>query len=75
MSSKKEPVTFTGNITCTMIGKGITGVIDNPFLKNIYLVESLEYNLISINQLCDKGCSVNFKKYECTITQHFTSCR
>ena len=31
------------------------------------LVEGLAYNLLSISQLCDKGCKVTFDSQACTI--------
>lgn len=37
----------------------------HPSLVNVYLVEGLKYNLISISQLCDKRLTVMFTKTEC----------
>ncbi|XP_075100569.1 uncharacterized protein LOC142176524 [Nicotiana tabacum] len=47
-----------------------TGII--PFNKNcditeVYLVDGLNYNLLSISQLCDSGYEVKFKKTGCAI--------
>jgi hypothetical protein len=46
---------------------GIGKLINNnlPKLENVLLVEGLTTNLISINQLCDQGLTVNFTKSEC----------
>lgn len=64
---KKDPIIFTYNSTNTMIGKGMVRNVINQFLKNVYLVDGLSYNLISISELCDIGCDIKFEKYECTI--------
>jgi hypothetical protein len=39
-----------------------------PKLDNVFLVEGLKANLISISQLCDQGFKVNFTKNECLVT-------
>jgi len=47
-----------GNIVC----RGL------PELNNVFLVEGLAANLISINQLCDQGLKVTFTKTSCLVT-------
>jgi len=48
------------------IGKLISDEI--PKLENVFLVEGLFSNLISISQLCDQGMEVNFNKSGCQVT-------
>ncbi|KAL1218646.1 hypothetical protein V5N11_029518 [Cardamine amara subsp. amara] len=45
--------------------KGFTRGETQPNLKNVYMVEGLKVNLISISQLCDIGLNVTFIKSEC----------
>ncbi|KAK2396121.1 gag-protease polyprotein [Trifolium repens] len=49
---------------------GIGKLINNglPKLDNVLLVKGLKANLISISQLSDQGCKVNFSKNECLVT-------
>ncbi|XP_013614492.1 PREDICTED: uncharacterized protein LOC106320672 [Brassica oleracea var. oleracea] len=44
---------------------GITSRPDVPKLSNVYFVEGLKANLISVSQLCDKGLKVIFNSKEC----------
>ena len=37
-------------------------------IKNVYLVDSLQYNLISVSQLCDRGNHIKFCSDQCLIT-------
>ena len=30
-------------------------------IENVYIVDKLKYNLLSINQLCEKGYKINFE--------------
>ena len=34
------------------------------FIQNVLLVDNLDYNLLSISQLCDRYLYVFFKKYK-----------
>ncbi|XP_070039015.1 uncharacterized protein [Nicotiana tomentosiformis] len=50
----------------------IVGIETVPFNKNcditeVYLVDGLNYSLLSISQLCDSGYEVKFKKTGCAI--------
>jgi len=48
----------------------VNGVISNGSLfniKNVFLVEGLKYNLISISQLCDTGYKVVLEPNHCLI--------
>ncbi|XP_056861959.1 uncharacterized protein LOC130509786 [Raphanus sativus] len=44
---------------------GITSRSDVPKLSNVYFVEGLKANLISVSQLCDEGLEVIFNSKEC----------
>uniref|UniRef100_A0A0D3BLB0 CCHC-type domain-containing protein n=1 Tax=Brassica oleracea var. oleracea TaxID=109376 RepID=A0A0D3BLB0_BRAOL len=44
---------------------GITSRPDVPKLSNVYFVEGLKANLISVSQLCDEGLEVIFNSKEC----------
>ncbi|XP_057811657.1 uncharacterized protein LOC131025894 [Salvia miltiorrhiza] len=56
-------VTFGGGAKGTILGKGVLNVTDFSKLKDMYLVEGLKANLISISQLCDAGMTVEFDKH------------
>ncbi|KAL1221572.1 hypothetical protein V5N11_019634 [Cardamine amara subsp. amara] len=60
-----DRVTFGDGARGKIKGKGITGGENQPDLENVYLVDGLKANLISISQLCDTGMSVTFTKTEC----------
>jgi len=59
-------VKFGGNQSCKIIG---TGTIGNSSISinNVWLVDGLEHNLLSINQFCDNGYDVMFGKTNCTV--------
>jgi len=45
------------------IGKSLSNSIDN-----VHLVDGLQYNLLSVSQLCDKGNHLGFSSDHCLIT-------
>ena len=45
------------------IGKSVFHSIDN-----VYLVDGLQHNLLSVSQLCDRGNHVGFSSDQCLIT-------
>ncbi|KAK5772215.1 hypothetical protein PVK06_048494 [Gossypium arboreum] len=49
-------------------GKGTLNVPRMHRLKNVQLVNDLETNIVSINQLCDQGMLVNFTKNKCIVS-------
>jgi len=59
-------VKFGGNKSGKIIG---TGTIGNSsiFIINVWLVDGLEHNLLSIRQFCDNGYDVMFEKTNCTV--------
>ena len=61
---KGGSVSFGGNNKGKIIGKG-TIRIENLFINEISLVENLNFNLISISQLCDIGYRITFQANKC----------
>ncbi|CAA7039083.1 unnamed protein product [Microthlaspi erraticum] len=61
---KGGKVTFGCGTKGTIQGKGRTSE-EQPQLMNVYLVQGLKSNLISVSQLCDEGLTVWFNKLEC----------
>jgi len=59
-------VGFGGNQTGKIIG---TGTIGNSSISinNVWLVDGLRHNLLSISQFCDNGYDVLFVKNNCTV--------
>jgi len=59
-------VKFGGNQADKIIG---TGTIGNTFISinNMWLVDGLRHNLLSISQFCDNGYDVMFDKTNCTV--------
>ena len=45
------------------------GKVDNENLtiKDVYLVEGLNFNLLSVSQLCDAGYTVKFDSHTCQL--------
>ncbi|XP_070030226.1 uncharacterized protein LOC142161990 [Nicotiana tabacum] len=50
-----------------IIGTGTIPSNNKCDITEVYLVDGLNYNLLSISQLCDSGYEVNFKKTSCAI--------
>jgi len=59
-------VGFVGNQTYRIIG---TRTISNSSISinNVWLVDGLRHNLLSISQFCDSGYDVMFDKRNCTV--------
>ncbi|XP_056843312.1 uncharacterized protein LOC130495810 [Raphanus sativus] len=58
-------VTFGDGAKGSVRGVGDVKDPDQPDLVNVFYVEGLKANLISISQLCDEGLKVWFSKTEC----------
>nr|XP_016503306.1 PREDICTED: uncharacterized protein LOC107821380 [Nicotiana tabacum] len=50
-----------------IVSTGIVPFNNNCDITGVYLVDGLNYNLLSISQLCDSGYEVKFKKTDCAI--------
>ena len=66
---KKEygNVTFGDKSMGKIIGIGKVGKDPSNFIDNVYLVDGLKFNLLSISQLCDKGNVVSFDSTHCIV--------
>ncbi|XP_074315402.1 uncharacterized protein LOC141651597 [Silene latifolia] len=58
-------VTFGDNNKGKVVGIGKIGISPSHAISEVYLVEGLKHNLLSISQLCDKGNKVVFHSYGC----------
>lgn len=70
---KEGRVTYGGGAKGRIVGKG-TNIPDFPDLKNVFYVEGLTANLISISQLCDDGMLVKFDKHSCEVFDNSNKC-
>ena len=59
-------VGFGGNQKGKIIGTGMIGN-SSISINNVWLVEGLKHNLLSISQFCDIGYEVMFDKSFCTV--------
>ena len=57
-------VTFGENNKAKPIGVRDIGTQDSSFIKNMLLVDNLNYNLLSVSQLYDIGLFVLFRNFE-----------
>ena len=67
-SVKESKVTFGGGDKRKIKGKGDLTKAEKPQLTNVYFVEGLTANLISVSQLCDEGLTVSFNSVKCWAT-------
>nr|XP_009606547.1 uncharacterized protein LOC104100885 [Nicotiana tomentosiformis] len=63
----RETVKFGDDAKGKIVGTGIVPFNNNCDITEVYLVNGLNYNLLSISQLCDSGYEVKFKKTCCAI--------
>ena len=64
---KEGYVTFGDNVKGRIIGHGSIGNNPSSIIENVLLVDGSKHNLLSINQLCDKGFKVIFESSHCII--------
>ena len=57
----RDQVTFGDNSKGKVLGVGNIGGLHSQFVKDVYLVDCLKYNLLSISQLFDLGYKVVFE--------------
>jgi len=60
-------VTVGDNTKGKILGVGDVGNGTSPLIENVFLVDNLKHNLLSISQLCDKGYRVIFESSKCLI--------
>ncbi|CAM8913943.1 unnamed protein product [Rhodiola kirilowii] len=62
-----KSVTFGDGVEGRVLGRGTLKVPGLPRLTNVFLVEGLQANLISISQLCDGDNHVQFTQNKCIV--------
>ncbi|GKB38770.1 retrotransposon protein [Tanacetum coccineum] len=62
-------VVFRSNLKGKVIG-GCNITYDSITITNVEHVSGLDFNLISVGQLCDDDCIVSFTKVDCTISKN-----
>ncbi|XP_057986693.1 uncharacterized protein LOC131171239 [Hevea brasiliensis] len=62
-------VTFGDNGKGKIVGIGKVGKENSPILDKVLLVDGSKHNLLSVSQLCDKGCRVVFKSKSCFVSR------
>ena len=60
-------VTFGGDVTARVMGRGTLNVDGFPWFKNVLHVDGLKANLISITQICDLNLNINFNCEKCVV--------
>jgi hypothetical protein len=63
----KETIVFGDNSKGDMIGLAKVAISHDTSITNVYLVESLGYNLLSVSQLCEKGFNCFFSNEGLTV--------
>jgi len=69
MTKEERYVTFGDNNKGKIMGEGNIGNQYKTQIKNVLYVNGLKHNLLSINQLCDKGFKIEFNKNSCLISE------
>ena len=64
---KNGNVSFSDNSKGIIRGIGTIGNNSHTQIKNVLLIENLKFNLLSINQLCDKGFRICFEANVCHV--------
>ena len=57
----RNSVRFGNNAPCLIKGKGSIKLTEKISCDNVYYVEGLNYNLLSVSQLGNIGCKVEFE--------------
>ena len=60
-------VTFGDWSKSVIRGIGTVDILGLPVFEDVWYVDGLKANLLSISQICDNGLNVLFTKYECEI--------
>lgn len=60
-------VKFGDNTGLYITGIGNVLINNDTSINDVYYVEGLKYNLLSVSQICDSGLQVEFSSYECYI--------
>ena len=62
-------VTFGNNAKGKVIGIGTIGNHTSTCIQNVFLVDGLKHNLLSVSQLCDNGYKVIFDINTCLVSK------
>ena len=65
-------VTFGDNSRFKIEGISSIGNSSHIYISDVYYVNDLKHNLLSIFQLCDKGYSISFNEHECNVVDKNT---
>ena len=65
----KETIVFGDNSKGEVIGLGKIALAHDNSITNVYLVETLGYNLLSVSQLCGLGYNCLFTNEGVTVTR------
>ena len=60
-------ITLSDKGKCKILGVGKVGKDPSKIIDNVYLIECLKFNLLSVSQLCNKGNHVIFYKEKCVV--------
>ena len=67
-------VTFGDGSKLVIWGIGMIYILGLPMFEDVWFVDGLKVNLLSINQICDNGLNVLFTKDECEILDDGDDC-
>ncbi|XP_070049914.1 uncharacterized protein [Nicotiana tomentosiformis] len=67
-SERKQSTMDHGQKKGYILGVGKIGKSLSHSIENVYYVNDLKYNLLSVSQICDKGNKMEFLSKICTIT-------
>ena len=67
-------VTFGDGSKFVIRGIGTVDILGLPVFEDIWYVDGLKANLLSISQICDNGLNVLFTKYKCEILDRGGDC-
>src|SRR3954462_11252414 len=65
--SSQKYITFGDNNKGKVLGLGKVAISKDKHIDKVILVQSLEYNLMSISKLCDMGMLVLFSASRCVV--------
>ena len=71
-TSKGRNVAFGNGKSGEIQGIGKVGSMDIQAIENVYYVNGLQHNLLSVSQICDKGNNVLFREKKCRVTNSVT---
>jgi hypothetical protein len=64
-------VAFGDDSSTKILGKGTVNLgSENVKVGKVLLVEDLKHNLLSVNKICDQGCTLTFDSQKCKIREN-----